>query len=341
MGSMYWSGQDLMSRNAMFNYAIGGRGTGKTYDSKYKRIKHFIKTGKEFIYLRRYKSEFEDKQSFFNDVVERFPAWEFKVEGMKGYMRHLVTDDAKPEKWRVVCYFVTLANALTKKSVPYPNVDWIVFDEFIIPRGALHYLPNEVTAFQDFYNTVDRFQDRVKVMFLANSVSIVNPYFLYYKLKPRKGKQFYLSKDKFHCVEYIQSTNFQQHVDNTRFGQMIRGTDYYNYSVGNEFCDDNDNFISKKPSGAEFHFAIKFDNRVVGIWVDYNTGYYFVSKKYPAHSLIYVLTKSDMEPNLLMIERSSAMMNGVKKLYMLGMVYFDSIETRELFADILNYLNLR
>ncbi|MBS6750091.1 MAG: phage DNA encapsidation protein, partial [Firmicutes bacterium] len=65
-------------------------------------------------------------------------------------------------------------------------VDMIGFDEFIIDKGSLHYLQNELKQFQDFYNTVDRFQDRVKVMFMANAVALTNPYFIGWRLKPRK-----------------------------------------------------------------------------------------------------------------------------------------------------------
>ena len=35
--SMYYDSHDIMTRNAMFNFVIGGRGTGKTYDFKYKQ----------------------------------------------------------------------------------------------------------------------------------------------------------------------------------------------------------------------------------------------------------------------------------------------------------------
>ena len=52
----YWDSHELMTRNGGFNVAIGGRGTGKTYDFKYKRIRHYIKTcdgfrkqGRQFI----------------------------------------------------------------------------------------------------------------------------------------------------------------------------------------------------------------------------------------------------------------------------------------------------
>lgn len=338
--SMYWSSHDLLSRNAMFSFAIGGRGTGKTYDFKRTRIKHFIKTHKQFIYLRRYKSEFDDRTEFFKDVAWEFPDYEFKVEGMKGYIRK-----NKGEKndlpWEICCFFITLSNAITKKSVPYPDVDYIGFDEFIIDKGHIHYLTNEVKAFQDFYNTVDRFQDRVKVLFMANSISIVNPYFLAYHIKPRKGGKFWASKDGFVCVEIINSEEFVKHVDKTRFGQFIKGTAYYDYAVSNTFADDTDTFIAKKSETAQFYFAIKFDNKIVGVWVDYNEGIYYVSSKYPKDAIVYALTKADMEPNILMIEKTSVLLKGVRKLYMIGSVYFDSIETREFFNNVFDYINLR
>lgn len=338
--SMYWDGHELLTRNAMFNFAIGGRGTGKTFFAKRSRIKHFLKTGKQFIYLRRYKPEFEDRSLFFEDVAQEFPSHEFKVEGMKGYVRKQ-TDEEKKPKWRLMCMFVTLANALTKKSVPYPDVDMIVFDEFIIDKGHIHYLTNEVKAFYDFYNTVDRFQDRVKVLFLANSVSVVNPYFIAFHLKPRKETRFILAHKGYMCCELIDSSRFQAHVDETRFGKMIKGTSYYDYAVGNVFNDDNDLFIAKKPPEAIFFYAIKFDERTIGVWVDYSEGNYYITKKAPKNSVCYALTKRDMEPNLLMIEKSNIMLKCLRKLYMQGSVFFDSVQTREFFNNVLDYLNLR
>ena len=336
--SMYYDAHEIMTRNAMFNFVVGGRGTGKTYDFKYKRIKHYIKTGKQFIYLRRYKSEFEDRAEFFADVVDRFEGYEFKVDGMKGYIRKVLPEDQKPEKWSVLCFFVTLANALTKKSVPYPDVDWIGFDEFIIDKGNLHYMSNEIKAFQDFYNTVDRFQDRVRVMFMANAVALTNPYFIGFNLKPRKNQRFLMAHKGYMCVEMVESAKFKAHVDKTRFGQMIKGTSYYDYAVGNSFHDDNDKFIAKKSEDARFYFALRFDNKIVGIWVDYSEGIYYVCNRYPKDCVVYALTKSDMQPNLLMIEKSSVLLKSVKKLYMQGSVYFDSIQTREFFNNVFDYL---
>lgn len=342
----YWHADELLSRNAMFNFAIGGRGTGKTFDCVRRCIRRaqqsYAKVGiaDQFIYVRRYKSEFADRQLFFSAVSQKFPGWEFKVEGWNGYMRKCVKEGAKENRWIHVCYLVTLANALTKKSVPYPHVKWIIYDEFIIDKGSLHYLQNECKAFLDFYNTVDRFEDRVRVLFIANAVSIVNPYFVFFDLKPRKGQRFLKAKDGYICVESVEATAYVEHVNSTRFGKMIRGTSYYDYAVGNEYHDDNDMFIERKTDTAQFHYAIRFDSRTIGVWVDYVNGVYYVCARYPKDAQVYTLTKEDMAPNLLMVERSSAMLKGLRKLYMAGCVRFDDVRSRALFNDIMEYLGL-
>lgn len=336
----YWDCHDLLTRNALFSFAIGGRGTGKTYDAKYKRIRHYIKTGKRFIYLRRYKTEFDDRGKFFADIVDNFPDYEFDVRGMTGYIRRASSDEKNANKWEPLCYFVTLANALTKKSVAYPDVDMIIFDEFIIDKGHIHYMPNEVRQFLDFFNTVDRFEDRCRVLFLANAVTLTNPYFLYWKIRPRKDRRFYTVKGGSIVCEMVQSAKFQAKVDNTRFGRLIKGTAYYDYAVGNTFHDDNNRFISKKTEDAQFHYALRFDGRTVGVWIDYRTGIYYACAKIPKDAYIIVLTREDMEPNLLMIEKNNVLMKALRKLYMQGRLYFDTIETREFVHNILDYLGI-
>lgn len=339
--SMYWSAHDILTRNAMFNFVLGGRGCGKTFDSKVRRIRHFIKTGNTFIYMRRYMTEFEDKQDFFKEVVDYFPQWEFKVDGMRGYMRHSTPDDEPDEKWRVVVYFVTLSTHITKKSVSYQDVDWIVFDEFIIDVRYLSYLPNEVKDFQDFYNTVDRWNDRVRVMFLANAVSIVNPYFLAYNISPRRGQRFTKAKSGYICVEMVQSEKFKRYVDSTKFGQMIKETTYYDYAVGNHFFDDTDTFIKKKPECAKFVFAVIFDGETYAVWCDYLQGEYYVNRKVPKGKKAFVLTRDDMQPNMVMIEKISPFMKLLKALYLQGSIWYSSIVVRENFTNVLDYLGVR
>lgn len=338
----YYNLHTLLSRNGQFNFVVGMRGNGKTFAFKNWAIRDFIKNKNEFIYLRRYKSELEDRSRFFDDIAWKYPDYEIRVEGYKAQIRLASAEEKNPHEWQTFGYFVTLANAVTKKSTPYKRVTKIGFDEFILDRGHIHYLPEEVRAFQDFYNTVDRWEDRVRVVFMANSVSIMNPYFIAYDIRPDVTREFTSLRDGFIVVQYIQTPAFREGVTNTRFGRMLAGTAYYSYAIDNVFRDDNDLFVRRKPATAKFYYALTFDNRTVGVWVDYEGGEYYVSTRYPADSdMVFALTKQDMKPNLLMIERTSGLLLSMKKLYMQGSVFFDSPRTREFMNDVFNFINLR
>lgn len=341
----YYSLHNLLSRNGVFNFIMGMRGDGKTFAAKDWAIRDFLKTGAEFIYLRRYKTELTERFSFFNDIAWKYPEYEFKVDGSKAYLRkaHDKDDEENPNKWRLFGHFVPLSTAVTKKSTPYPKVNKILFDEFILEKGHIHYLSDEVRAFQDFYSTVDRWDDRVRVLFLANSISIMNPYFLAYGIRPSKEQEFTVLGDGFFIIQYIQdSPEFVEAVKNTRFGRMISGTAYGQFAIENVFRDDNDNLIQKKTATAKFYYAITFDGKTVGVWVDHKTGAYYVSNRHiETTDMNFVLTKDDMTPNVMMIEHSSPLIKTLKKFYMIGSVFFDSPQTREFMNIVFNFLNLK
>ena len=75
---------------------------------------------------------------------------------------------------------MALSKAGTYKSAPFPDVDKIIFDEFLIDNPIYRYLPDEITVFEGIYNTIARpgtDHDDVTVAFLANAVTVTNPYF--------------------------------------------------------------------------------------------------------------------------------------------------------------------
>lgn len=343
--NVHWSSHDLLTRGGMWNYAIGGRGVGKTYDAKLKRTKHFLRTGKQFIYMRRYETEFADKQELFQDVKEEFPGHEIKVEGMRAYIRKNteVDEDGNETKhpWRLFCFLVALSTTVGKKSVPYPDVDYIVFDEFIIDKGFIRYISNEVRIFLEFYNTVDRFTDRVRVLFLANAISIVNPYFVYFDIKPRKGQRFCSMMDGYHVCEMIESEAYVERVTQTKFGRMIANTEYFDYAVANRFTNDESEFIAPKSSHAVYQYSIIFDGQKMAVWYDAAENRYYVCDRIPQDRAAYVVTKHDQSPDMVMVDRASPLLKGLKRLYMMGGVYFNNAAIRVAFFDLLDYLNLR
>lgn len=325
---MYWSPHDILSHNCLYNFSIGNRGAGKTFGSKAFVIKKFIETGAQFIYLRRYKTEFDGFQNFFADVSHKFPDHEFEVKGKLLYI------DGK-----IAGYGIALSTALTKKSISYHLVETIIFDEFIIDKGHIRYLSNEVTSFLEFYETVARMRDNVRVLFLANAVSVVNPYFLFWNMKPKSKKRF--TKFKHMIVEYIQNKEFIEAKYKTRFGQIIKGTTYGDYAIENQFLTDNLNFVEKKTGNARHEFSVVYNGHTYGFWSDYKIGLVYVSEDTdPYNKQVYTLSDIEHGPNLMLIKNvsKSFLLKGAIQAYEGGFMRFEDLQIKNQAVEIFDLL---
>ena len=78
---MYWDINRPASYDCLFNFILGARGVGKSYGTKDAAIKDYIKTGAQFVYVRRFKSELREVKlkKFFEDIEDKYPDHEFKV----------------------------------------------------------------------------------------------------------------------------------------------------------------------------------------------------------------------------------------------------------------------
>ena len=75
-------------------------------------------------------------------------------------------EDDKLVKDTIPCGFVfDLSGMEHYKSVAFPDITTIVFDEFMARRG---YLPNEFELFQNVLSTIIRLRDNVKILMLAD-----------------------------------------------------------------------------------------------------------------------------------------------------------------------------
>jgi hypothetical protein len=325
---MYYNPHDLLTYNALFHFIIGHRGVGKTYGFKKRGIKNFKKDGKQFIYLRRYQTEFEDLSKFFSDIKHEFPEDELSVKGNTFYCNG-----------EIMGFAVALSTALTKKSVSYHDVTDIYFDEFVIDSKVIHYIKNEVIQFLEFYETVARLRENVRVFFISNAISIVNPYFLYWKIKPRSDQRF--TKHGHILIEYVKNLDFIEAKYKTKFGQIIKGSDYGNYAVENEFLKDNINFVEKKSGRATFTFSIYYNSHSYGIWTDHKKGLVFVSHDIdPYNDIQMVLTDQDHKPNMMLIKNASRS-HYLKRLiqaYEYGFLRFENMAIKNQLLEIMTIL---
>lgn len=322
---IYYNGSTLLSKNALINFVVGERGNGKTYFFKKWCIKDFLKNGAEFIWLRRYDTEFDDISLFFNDIAHEFPNVEFKVGKGKFYIND-----------KVAGYFFPLSKHLTKKSIPYPNVTKIIFDEFIIPKGNYHYLPKEVDVFFETVETIARLRD-VRCFLIANAVTEINPYFTYFNLK-LEGR---FTRVGDICVEKTDSADYRQVKKDTRFGKLISKTEYGKYAIENEFVNDNHEFIEKRTQNAKIMFNISINNKLIGIWCDYKEGKLYASFKTDAMQTTVCFTNDEMKPNYLMLNSRSNNIKTLKNAISYGYLYYESFKVKTYMLEVIKLLAIK
>ena len=328
---MYWNINESLSYNKLFNFIVGNRGSGKTYGSKKFIINRFIKHGEQFVYVRRYKSELKKIKSFFADlqINEEFLDHKFEVKGKDFYI-----DD------QLAGYSLSLSMAKIEKSNSYPLVTTVVFDEFILDRGFHHYLPDEVTAFLELYETVARLRENVRVLFLANAITFTNPYFLYFNLEPPKNKNKIIVKGDI-LLQLVADPDFIDEKKKTRFGKLISGTEYSAYAVDNEMLRDNDSFCGEPPAKKRYFFTVKSGGKYYGVWFADDNSVIWLTEKYdPNFKMIIVTILDDHTPNTMMIKgiARSEYVKVLEKAFKRGLVRFDSIKTKNIMMETLKFL---
>jgi hypothetical protein len=339
----YYNYDKILSFAAFWNFIIGGRGLGKTFGAKIKVLTWAIRTSgdDQFIYMRRYKDELRmSRDTFTADIQDKFPDKDFRHQGWAMQMADASTRDQKKNReWITIGYFIPLSVAQSVKSVSFSKVKTIIFDEFIIEKGMTHYLPNEAVAFQNFYSTVDRAQDKTRVLFLANSVTMENPYFTYYNIRPDKigeiSKHHILANGKpYMVVHIVKSEKFAAQVRKTAFGQFIDGTEYADYALDNQFHDAHGNLVKPKTSDAEYYCTIQTKTGTFSVWVDKHTMTYYVQEKLPKRQIHFTLMPERMDEKKKLLTYNDKKLQYMRTAYNSARMFFDGPKARNSFIDV-------
>lgn len=191
--------------NAKYIMCFGRRGNGKTWEIKdialngdpKTGIPGYIKEGKQSAYIRRDDTDLKGYRAkrLFDDVVNagKIEEWTDGAWTDVVYKEHawwLAKFDETLNK--IVCdarpfmFAFSLSVAHHDKSVAFPNVSNVFFDEFLTTAG---YLPDEWATFLNTLSTIKRNRDDVTVFFYGNTISTWCPYFTNFGINVRKLKQ--------------------------------------------------------------------------------------------------------------------------------------------------------
>lgn len=233
---------------------------------------------------------------------------------------------------RVAGYGIALSTANILKGSDFSKVDIIMFDEFIIDKGAYHYLPREVEKFLDLIETTGRMRD-IRVFMLANAITISNPYFDYFNLSLPYNSDIALFNDNMILVNYIKNEEYREAKKKTKFGRLIDGTQYGKYAIDNEFLRDNTTFVKKRPRLSKFFFIIKIDDTLFGVWLYDNKIY--ISKDYdPSCPIKYSFNLQSHDESTIRVRiRTSPFLKRLTMAYDESQLYFENIRIKNTFMN--------
>lgn len=160
---------------------LGERSNGKSYASKNLIISECVNNkDTEFIYLRRYDLDTKDSLcvGYFGDVpVESLTGGQYTCIDVfrKGiYLANINEDTGKVERGRKIGTCHALSHAEHYKSLSFPKVKYIIYEEIISRDGR--YLYNEPDAIQQYISTIYR-NHKGKVIMIGNTISRICPYY--------------------------------------------------------------------------------------------------------------------------------------------------------------------
>lgn len=298
-------------------------------------LNKFLKTGEQFIYIRRYKTELDTAlATFWNDLQDNGYFEDYKLEVRKSKMLTEFKCNGK------VCgYAVPLSTANILKSTAFPKVGTIVFDEFLLDNaGTYRYLKNEVTLLLDVIETVFRLRDG-KTILLGNALNVhASPYFAYWNLElPNDGKEFRTFNDGAIVVNYIRNLEYREAKKKSRFGKLIDGTEYGKYAIENQVLRENNSFIAKRPNNSNFFGMVIINGNNIGIW-NGRDGYLYLSEKYDPNTVHkFALDYNDhTEQTIFTSIRENMYMNICVRAYKQGWLKFESQKIKAIMTPVLN-----
>lgn len=335
--NIHYNIEHLLPYQRLIYFICGNRSSGKSFSIKDFLLREYFNKGKKFIYLVRYVEDikrlkfngatdiFQDMLPFYSDVIETIKISDKQI---------LINDE--------ICGYIVALSSVTKlkRISSFTECDYVFFDEFL--NEDKDYLKNEVELFLNFYQTISRGQGKtirhVTVFFASNSISVSNPYFNYFNIRPKIG----LTVTDWYVLDFFVNEDVNEQIKQSQFYSMISNTKYARYAMNNDFYLDNSNFVENKNlSECKYLCTLIYKKVNIGIWVERSHKYLYASEKYDKlNPYRYALTTDDNNINALLLERKkkTPILDTLRTAFKVSQFYFESQQIKNLMLDIFNFI---
>ncbi len=269
---------ELLSYKRQLSIVVGDRRNGKTFRINWGVVKYSLEIEDiGFIWGRITKDELLSLVgTFMEDTIkfDIFPNYTFSYKGKYIYAKRKDTG-----KEFAIGYLFCLKNAVLLKGIPFPNVKYIVIDEWM-EENQQRKCKTKVKLLWSIIYSIFALR-RIRCILISNAVTINDPIFKKFGItninRPfTKGKTY-----------IIENTNYEQKYDKFRkkakesdFGKLIQGDDYEKFALDNKFMlDDYSNIDEKLKGKGDPFMSIMFNPKLIVSCYALQDKVYFIKTK--------------------------------------------------------------
>lgn len=182
----FYSLSAILKKNCAYNVIFGERSNGKTYSVLKYGLEQWCNNHGQIAIVRRWKEDITGRRasdifSALNANNEMFNISKGKYSGVTYFAGKFYACNYDENGKALYCmdtdcigYCFALSETEHNKSISYPNITTIMFDEFLTKYV---YLQDEFVFFMNTVSTIVRHRTNVKIFMLGNTVNKYCPYF--------------------------------------------------------------------------------------------------------------------------------------------------------------------
>ena len=181
----YYSLDNILSKDCQYNVIFGERSNGKTFACFDYGLRKYCNEGRKMAIIRRWRDDFIGKRgaTMFDAIVSeglvsKYTNGEWDRIHYNSSRWYLAKFDEKLQKIitkdEPFAYAFAISTMEHDKSTSYPDIDTVVFDEFLTRD---RYLPDEFVLFMNVLSTIIRQRIGIRIFMLGNTVNQYSPYF--------------------------------------------------------------------------------------------------------------------------------------------------------------------
>lgn len=338
-GTKLLSLEDLNGNKPELYLVTTNRTGGKTtYFGRY-CVNQFKKGKGKFALIYRYNYELDDcADKFFKDLSGLFfPNSVMESKRKASGIYHELFLDEEPCGYAMS---LNSADQLKKYSHLFSDVERMIFDEF--QSESNHYCSDEIRKFISLHTSVARGQGKatryVPVFMLANTVSIINPYYVQLGISERLKDDTKFLRGNGYVLEQGFIEHASQAQKDSGFNKAFSGNSYVAYSSECVYLNDNKAFIEKPVGIGRYLCTIKYNGTDYGVREYTEQGVIYVDDRADNTFKVKITTTTyDHNINYVMLQRHDFFLSQLRYYFERGCFRFKDLKCKEAIMKTLSY----